>query len=191
MKSFNFKVSAMIIVACITLMMTGCKGEEGPPGPEGAAGPQGPQGIQGPVGATGAAGNANVTLYQYGAMTFTGSHQLIIPNVSKATMDNSILLAYYNPSNEAESTWYLMPGFGSQGIYNIRTYWYQNGTNYLFGIRSMTPTGASYTLSLTFRGVRIFLIPASTTINAIYVPKEMPFDVKSYQEVVSYYGINK
>lgn len=55
----------------------------------------------------------------------------------------------------------------------------------------MTPTGASYTLSLIFRGVRIFLIPASTTINAIYVPKEMPFDVKSYQEVVSYYGINK
>ena len=116
MKSFNFKVSMMMIVACITLMMTGCKGEEGPPGPEGAAVPQGPQGIQGP------AGNANVTLYKYGTMTFTGSHQLIIPNVSRATMDNSILLAYYNPSNEAETTWYLMPGFGSQGIYNIRTY---------------------------------------------------------------------
>lgn len=185
MKSFNFKVSVMMIVACITLMMTGCKGEEGPPGPEGAAGPQGPQGIQGP------AGNANVTLYKYGTMTFTGSHQLIIPNVSRATMDNSILLAYYNPSNEAETTWYLMPGFGSQGIYNIRTYWYQNGTNYLYGIRSMTPTGASYTLSLTFKGVRIFLIPASTTINAVAIAEELPFDVKSYQEVVSYYGINK
>ncbi len=55
----------------------------------------------------------------------------------------------------------------------------------------MTPTGASYTLSLTFKGVRIFLIPASTTINAFAIAEELPFDVKSYQEVVSYYGINK
>ncbi|MDD4777186.1 MAG: hypothetical protein PHV53_02740 [Fermentimonas sp.] len=176
--------------------MLGCEGKEGPQGPEGPAGPQGPIGIEGatgpagPAGPAGADGNANVTLYKYGPMTFTGAHTLTIPNVSRATMDNSILLAYYNPSNEAESTWYQMPGFGSQGVYSIRTYWYQNGANYLYGIRAMTPAGTSYLTSLTFTGVRIFLIPASNTINASIKADELPFDVQSYDAAVSFFGFD-
>lgn len=202
MKKLEVELGVFFIF--LALLMMGCKGEEGPAGPAGPQGPQGIQGIQGPAGQTGPAGpagqtgqtgpagpmgNANVTLYTYGSMTFTTSKMLTIPNVSRATMDKSILLAYYNPISEAETAWYQMPGFGSSGGYNIRTYWYQSGTAYLFGIRAMTLTGASYTTSLTFRGVRIFLIPASLTISASALQNQLPFDRTDYDSLAEYLGI--
>lgn len=191
------------LVMVIVLTAVSCEGKEGPVGP---AGPQGPQGIQGPAGTTGATGpmgNANVTLYKYGAMTFTISKNLYIPNVSRETMDNSILLSYYNPSVEVETNWYQMPGFGSSGAYNIRTFWYQSGNDYLFGIRTLTPAGANYTASVSFRAVRIFLIPASTTITGTAAPsidgvgtKKVNLSLEammklSYQEACEYFGFEE
>ncbi len=186
----------------------GTNGQTGATGPQGPVGPQGPQGIQGPIGiqgpagtdgapgatgATGPMGNANVTLYTYGSMVFSSSHLLVMPNISKETIDNSIILAYYSPDPEPIDTWYPMPGFGPVGTYFVRTYWFPLGTGYAYAIKLLNPDGTVYTATEMFRAVRIFVIPASNVIPASRqqpdLIKNLPFNANNYTEAAKYFGI--
>ena len=174
----KFKLNhCLFILATFAMVLSGCDGKEGP---QGAEGPQGPQGVEGP------AGNANVKMYKFGQMTFTNEKTLLLPNVTKAEMDNSILLAYYNPSNEVESAWYQMPGMGAQGLYSIRTLWFQIANGYNFSMRVNSPSGGTHSNSVSFRAVRIFIIPASQVINASAKTDQLPFDTANYQEVADW-----
>ncbi|MBW7890625.1 MAG: collagen-like protein [Chitinophagaceae bacterium] len=182
------KRNRFVFIALSVLMITAvsCSKE----GPQGAKGDQGERGEQGPIGPTGKEGSANVTLYKYGSFTFTGEKSLAIPGVTRETMDSSILLAYYNPSGETESTWYSMPGFGSSGAYHIRTFWYASTNSYLFGIRALTPSGSPYSYALTFRAVRIFLIPAAKVINARKIQQDASYNPDDYYSVLSHFKLN-
>lgn len=99
----------------------------------------------------------DVIVFDYGEMTLLGLQELIIPDISKETIDGSILLAFYNPSDEEETAWYQMPGISSSGLYNIRTSLYQRDSNFLFVIKTMFPSGVPYKDSVTFRGVKIYI----------------------------------
>src|SRR5690606_38034763 len=100
----------------------GDKGDRGATGATGATGPRGATGATGPRGATGAKGdkgddgNANVVLYEFGSHTFTNVLELDL-SVSRAIVDNSMVVVYYNPSNEVETAWFASPGFGASAKY--------------------------------------------------------------------------
>lgn len=163
----KFKLNhCLFILATFAMVLSGCDGKEGP---QGAEGPQGPQGVEGP------AGNANVKMYKFGQMTFTNEKTLLLPNVTKAEMDNSILLAYYNPSNEVESAWYQMPGMGAQGLYSIRTLWFQIANGYNFSMRVNSPSGGTYSNSVNFRAVRIFYYPCIPGHKCFCQDRSVPF----------------
>lgn len=182
---------------------TGSQGLQGPIGPQGPIGIQGPAGTTGATGATGAtglpgatgpAGNANVTLYTYGTVTFSSQTLLIIPNISKATIDNSIILGYYNPDPEPTDTWYPMPGFGPVGSYFVRNYWYPSGSDYLYAIKLLKPDGSVYASTEQFRAIRLFVVPASNIVAPAMrqqpdLINNLPFNANSYKETAKYFGI--
>lgn len=99
----------------------------------------------------------DVIVYDYGEMTLLGLHELIIPDITKETIDESKLFAFYNPANEEETAWHQMPGIGSSGLYNISTSLYQRDSDYLFVIKTIFPSGVSYKESVTLRGVKIYI----------------------------------
>lgn len=99
----------------------------------------------------------DVFVYNYGEMTLLGLHELIIPDITKETIDESILFAFYNPANEKETAWHQMPGIGSTGLYNISTSLYQRNSDCLFVIKTTFPSGVSYKESVALRGVKIYI----------------------------------
>ena len=147
----------------------GPQGPGGPAGPVGPAGPQGPEGPQGPAGPQGPqgpGGNANVTLYQFGERTFTGSTDYVVTGLTQAQLDSSFVLLYYNPTMEAETAWYPIPGLGSVGSYVTRFFVYQLDGNHHFGVRLTNPSdGTAYNTPVTWRKMRIFVVPASAVVN--------------------------
>ncbi len=186
-----------ILVATVALLSAACSGKDGVTGPEGPqgpigtqgnTGPTGPQGAKGNTGATGAQGNANVQVFEFGSRTFTSSLSLTL-NVSRATIDSSVVFVYYNPQLEAETAWYPIPGSGSGGAYEARFFLYQSGVSpsiYTFGIRTLNANGTPYASSLTFRKTRIVLAKASA-ITAI--AQRLPSNGRDYSELKTYFGL--
>jgi hypothetical protein len=126
-------------------------------------------GSTGPAGPAGPAGNANVIVFLYdSARTFTGATTYVMNNITRGRMDSSLILAYFNPANEAVTAWYQCPGLGSTGAYMTRYFVFQPDTSvprYDMGVRALTPDGsAQYGSALTFRKFKIIVAPASVII---------------------------
>lgn len=171
-------VKMILFVLPVLIAFTACK--------KGDAGPQGP------------AGNANVTVYNFGSRTFTGTTVYIIPGMTAAQADSSMLLIYYNPSSESATAWYPVPGLGSGGVYETRYFLYQSAPSpvqYSVSVRLMNPDGTgSYPNSVTFTKLRIFVIPASQVLpGGRQIPgvPNIPVDINDYHAVCKYYGIEE
>jgi hypothetical protein len=149
----------------------------------------GETGSTGPAGPAGEPGNANVTVYNFGSRTFTGTTTFTIP-VSQGRVDSSIVLAYYNPSTEVASAWYPIPGMGSLGVYETRFVFYQSTPpNYLFAVRLTTGgTTNQHPTAVTFTKTRVFIVPASTLISGRNSPA---VDVADYHAVCRFYNISE
>jgi len=189
MKAKMFFGSLAMLMAAFFIS---CEGPEGPAGPAGPAGQQGDQGIQGeqgPVGPQGVTGNANVVLYEYGTQTFTSSVTYQMPDMPREMIDESIVLAYYNPSNEATTAWYAVPGAGSGAQYMTRNFWYQTSvtpSNYIMGVRCFNHDGTSHTASKTFTKFRIFVVRASEVLPG--GTKSTAVDLEDHNAVCEYFG---
>ncbi len=167
------------------LGLTACSdGEDGIDGIDGIDGEQGPQGPQGPAGES---GNANVLLYEFGSYTFTDELNLQL-TVSQETVDNSMILVYYNPGNEVPTAWFPSPGLGSNGHYMTRYFIYRlNSEEYRLGIRVLTPDGSlPYGIPLTFRKIKVVFAEASTVLAA---QAEGQLELGDYQQVKEFYGL--
>jgi len=125
----------------------------------------GEDGATGPAGKNGADGNANVVVFQYDTRTTTTGNINYTFLASQGLVDSSLVLAYYNPSTEALTAWYPVPGLGSGANYMTRSMWYQtiaDPSTYTYRVFLLTPSGsATYTTSTTFTKFKIILVPAS------------------------------
>ena len=151
---FVVTLTAVFLSACI----------KGPAGPTGATGATGTTGATGPQGVS---GNANVILYEYGSVTFTSTVNYLMTNISQGRIDSSILLTYYNPSTEAATAWYVVPGAGSMAAYVTRNLWWQSSTNpsvYTMSVRTQNWDGTANTTSKTFTKLRIFVVNSSAIL---------------------------
>jgi len=105
-------------------------------------------------------------------------------------VDSSLVLAYYNPSNEAATAWYAVPGLGSTGAYMTRGMYYQSvvsPSTYVYRFFVLTPSGSgNYTTSLTLTKFKIILAPAS-----IITPLTSPgrLDLSDYGAVTRYLNL--
>src|SRR3546814_660650 len=88
--------------------------------------------------------------------------------VDKEIVDNSLILVYYNPANEASSTWYPIPGIGSNGNYQTRYFLYQTSSSpsiYTMAIKVMKPDGSAvYESPLTFKKIKVIFAEASSIV---------------------------
>ncbi|MFT3677016.1 MAG: hypothetical protein QM781_14065 [Chitinophagaceae bacterium] len=172
MKTLRFPA---LITMSLLLLMTSCKkGDTGPAGQD---------------------GNANVRLYTYSNITFTGVYNLQLSGISQGLMDSSMVLIYYNPSNEVATSWYPVPGLGSSSAYDMRYLLYQSSTSpsiYTISLRAMLPNGSgSYASQLTFTKVRVFLVPASSvTVGGRGIAdSESILNREDYYSVCRYFSI--
>jgi len=189
MKQHKQFLSGILLLALVAACK---KGDTGPAGPAGSPGQQGPAGPQG------MAGNANVTVYTYGSRTFTGLQDYLIPNVTQAKIDSSMLLAYYNPSSESPTSWYPIPGLGSGGLYETRSLTYQSSSSpeqTTLSVRLVKPDGTgSYATAVTFTRLKIFLVPASVVVPlgrrqegpGSGIPTPYPL----YEEIKNYFSLS-
>lgn len=173
MKTLRFPV---LLFLCMAMLMSSCKkGDTGPAGED---------------------GNANVRLFTYSDITFTGVYNMQLSGISQGMMDSSLVLIYYNPSTEVASSWYPVPGLGSGALYDMRYLLYQSSTSpsiYTISLRAMQPNGSgSYASQLTFTKVRVFLVPASSvTVGGRGVAdSESILNVEDYYSVCRYFNIH-
>lgn len=173
MKTLRFPV---LLLLCMAMLMSSCKkGDTGPAGED---------------------GNANVRLFTYSDITFTGVYNMQLSGISQGMMDSSLVLIYYNPSTEVASSWYPVPGLGSGALYDMRYLLYQSSTSpsiYTISLRAMQPNGSgSYASQLTFTKVRVFLVPASSvTVGGRGVAdSESILNVEDYYSVCRYFNIH-
>lgn len=138
----------------LSALLFSCSGEDG------ATGPAGPPGADGTDGAD---GNANVIVFHFGSRTSTGS--IYYPfTIAQAVMEQSLVLAYYNPEAIGDTTtYYPVPGLGPWANYQTRCYTYKTGdTQYTYQFSLMNPNGVgSYTTSTVISRFRIIVCPAS------------------------------
>ncbi len=186
-------MKAKMIFSSFAILMAAffisCEGPEGPAGPTGPQGDQGIQGEQGPAGPQGVTGNANVVLYEYGTQTFTSAVNYLLTDMTQDRIDASIVLAYYNPSNEAATAWYAVPGAGSGASYVTRNFWYQTSTDpseYTMGVRTLNHDGTSNTDSKTWTKFRIFVVLASEVLPG--GTKSTAVDLDDHDAVCEYFG---
>lgn len=121
---------------------------------------------KGDAGPKGVDGNANVIQLNYGPQTFTGIYNFPLPDsITQGRIDSSLVLMYYVLDREAPTTWYPVPGLGSGGNFETRSFVYQSGSNPVklsVSVRIMMPNSpVSYPTPLTFSKTRILIIPAS------------------------------
>lgn len=149
-------------------------------------------GKDGPAGPAGRNGNANVIVYQYGTQTTTTGTINYVFDASQGLVDSSLVLAYYNPSTEAATAWYAVPGLGSTGAYMTRSLWYQTTavpSQYTYRVLLLTPSGsATYTTSTTFTKFKIILVPASE-INS--VTSRGMLNLSDYNAVADYLRLSE
>ncbi|MGS2739003.1 hypothetical protein [Sinomicrobium sp. M5D2P17] len=158
-------------------------------GEDGIDGIDGEQGEQGPQGPSGEDGNANIVLYEFGEQTFTNLLSLEL-SVSTETVDNSLIMVYYNPSNENSTAWYSVPGLGSNNSYQTRFYIYQTSTDpsiYTLAIRTLQPDGSgSYGSEVNFTRIKVIFAEASSIQSA---KTENQIDLRDYKAVKDFYGL--
>lgn len=138
----------------------------------------------------GPTGNANVTVYNYGSVTFTGSTNYTLTNISQGMIDSSLVLAYYNPSTEAATAWYPVPGGGPVGAYEVRYFIHQSAatpSTYTMGVRAQAPAGGPYATPLTFRKFKIIIAPANKVLTG--GRQAAPVDYNDYEAVRKYYNL--
>lgn len=172
MKTLRFPA---LLSLCLVLLMASCKkGDTGPAGQD---------------------GNANVRLFTYSNITFTGVYNLQLSGISQGQMDSSMVLIYYNPSSEVASSWYPVPGLGSGSTYDMRYLLYQSSPSpsiYTISLRAMLPNGSGpYGSQLTFTKVRVFLVPASSvTVGGRGVAdSESILNTEDYYSVCRYFNV--
>jgi hypothetical protein len=183
------KVFCGSLAMLIAAFFISCEGPEGPTGPAGAQGIQGEQGPEGPQGVT---GNANVVLYEYGSQTFTSSVNYLLTDMPREMIDESIVLAYYNPTGEDESAWYAVPGIGSTAMYVTRNFWWQTSvtpSQYTMGVRTHNHDGTSHTASKTWTKFRIFVASASSIMPG--GTKKSVIDLNDHDAVCELFGLSK
>jgi hypothetical protein len=172
-----YRSRLLAVLLVLSALMFSCSGEDGATGPAGPAG---------------ADGNANVTVFQFGSVTTTTGNINYTLLVSQGLIDSSLVLGYYNPSTEAPTAWYPVPGLGSGGSYMTRSMWYQSSTDpstYLYRVFLLTPSGsATYTASTTFTKFKIILVPASEIIP---VTSRGLLDLSDYNAVREYLNLSE
>ncbi len=185
----------VILLVVMTQFWCACDGDNGAVGP---AGPKGDKGDQGPQGPQGVSGNANVTLYEYGAQTFSGSFNYLIPDISQAKIDSSMVIAYYNPAGAAATAWYGIPSLGPGNAYIATNHLYQSSVSpsaYTMEIKLFTPGGSEYTESTTFIKFRIFVTKASSIVEGGRVKTlnaaEAGIDLADHDALCEYFGLPK
>ena len=168
------RAKALVLASAFLLLASlfSCSGEDGATGPRGRD------------------GNANVVVFQYGTRTTTSGNFNYTFEASQGFVDSSLVLAYYNPSTEAPTAWYPVPGLGSGGVYMTRGLWFQNSTDpstYLYRAFLLTPSGsATYTSSVTWTKFKIILVPASEIIPLASIGL---IDTNDYRAVRDYFGL--
>lgn len=123
-------------------------------------------------------------------MTFIGRKEYLITNITKGKIDSSLVLAYYNPSNEPATNWYPVPGSGLAGLYSTRFHKSQDATTtttqrYSLNILSPDNTGV-YLRPVTFNKFKIIIANASSIVKAT---TEIHLDLSSYYDVKKYYKL--
>ena len=162
----------MALLVSATLFMTACeKGEDGAQGPT---------------------GNANVTVYNYPTQTTASGSLNYTLTISKEKLDSSLLLVYYNPSTEAASAWYPVPGLGASATYQTRYFIYQTATTpnseYTLSVRLTQPaSGSPYAGPVTFTKLKVVIAPASQVLTGGRMAA--PYDVNDYYSVKNYFGL--
>ena len=167
-----FRTRLLAVILVLSALLFSCSGEDG---------------ATGPAGKNGANGNANVIVFQYDTRTTTTGNINYTFLASQGLVDSSIVLGYYNPSTEAPTAWYPVPGLGSSGAYMTRCLWYQSTADpstYTYRVFLLTPSGAAtYTTSTTFTKFKIILVPAS-----VITPETSRglLDLSDYNAVMDY-----
>lgn len=170
-------LSRSLALASVVLLLASifsCAGEDGSTGPRGRD------------------GNANVVVFEFGTRTTTsGNFNYDFP-ASQGLVDSSLVLAYYNPSVEAPTAWYPIPGLGSGGTYMTRGMWFQvtpDPSTYRYRAFLLTPSGsATYTSSVTWTKFKIILAPASEIIPLASIGL---LDTNDYRAVRDYFGLEE
>jgi len=156
-------------------------------------GDAGAAGKDGAPGAPGKDGNANITAFTFTNKTFTGALDLEIPNITQGFVDSSMLLVYYNPSNESPTAWYTIPGMGSLNSFDTRMFLYQTATSpskYSLGIRLLKPDGSgAYASPVTFTKIRVFFAKITTTVPLSGRSTSPRLDYTDYFSVCRYYNL--
>ena len=157
----KLKRTLLLLALCCTVFAIGCKkGEQGP------------------------AGNANVEIHNFGSQTITtGVINYTLKNISRGKIDSSLILVYYNPSIESETSWYPIPSIGSGNLYQTRYFLTQSGNDYSLGIRILKMDGVTaYTTSITFTKLKVVIAPASS-IHSSSINKGDYNSVKQYLQL--------
>ena len=166
------KLLALILVLAAALYS--CSGKDGATGPRGGD------------------GNANVVVFEYPTRTTTTGSFNYLFNASQGLVDSSLVLAYCNPSTEAATAWYPIPGLGSGGSYMTRSFWWRttpDPSQYTYAVRLLTPSGsATYTSSVTFTKFKIILAPASEIIP---LTARGILDLSDYNAVREHLGLSE
>ncbi|MEZ2444645.1 hypothetical protein AB6805_23125 [Chitinophaga sp. RCC_12] len=123
MKTKLLLVAGLLIMSCLACSKTG------PEGPQGAQGTQGTKGDKGDTGSRGATGTANVIYSTW--RSFTGKvAQWPIPAITKAILDNGIILVYV----DFGSTVLLVPYASNAGDIKMYPQFYVGGLNIISNI---------------------------------------------------------
>ncbi len=136
-------------------------------------------------GETGPEGNANITVINFGTKTFTGTTDYLLPtSVTQGMIDSSLVLAYYNPSGEAATAWYAIPGLGSSGLYETRALIFRNGDRQTYRLMLARPDGnGNYAGSVTFTKFKIIIAPGSKFLTGL--------NLNDYYEVSKAVGLKE
>ncbi len=162
-------------ILVLPALLASCAGKDGPTGP---------------AGTNGTDGNANVITFQFGTRTTTTGNIDYTFSASQQLVDSSMVLAYYNPSVEAPTAWYPVPGLGSTGAYMTRGMWYQSNpspSTYSYRLFLMMPSGSgAYTTSVTLTKFKIVIVPASIITP---LPSIGRLNLSDYHAVARYFNL--
>ncbi len=140
-------------------------------------------------GATGPAGNANVMMFNFPAQTSSGARLTYDFAASQAFVESSIILAYYNPSDQDTTCYYAVPGLGSNGAYMTRSWWYRTNpdpSTYTYFVNVKNPNGTGdYPTPVTFQKFKLIIVPASK----ITEMTTTVMDLSDYKAVTGYLGL--
>ncbi len=186
----QYCIYGLLILLTITVNCTG---------PEGPVGPQGPQGVVGTTGAQGpqgVAGNANVTIYTYGSQTVTSFAEYLIPDMTPARQDSSLILGYLYYA--FENIWEAVPGeiLLNANHYNTGVYLYQNSDSVSYVLNIYDLNGNGDTGTKVINKFKILVANASSISSAGRVTgpakdiRNSGVDLKNYYAVCKFYGID-